>query len=90
MKKITTLLCGIAMAAALAAPVYAGGKSTTGASTTAPASVLAVLQHYIGSRVVGAELGADGRYLVTLSNGAQVPLLSRTVAALVSAYGRRS
>lgn len=90
MKKISTLLCGVAMAAALAAPVHAGGKSTTGSSTTAPASVLAALQHYVSSKVVGAELGADGLYVVTFSNGQQARIRSRSIAFLVSLYGERS
>lgn len=90
MKKITTLLCGAALAAALAAPVHAGGQSTTGSSTTAPASVLAALQRFVSSNVVGAELGTDGWYVVTFGNGQQTRIKSRSIAFLVSLYGERS
>ena len=86
MKKITTLLCGVAMAAALAAPVHAGGKSTTGSSATVPASVLAALQVYFNGAVVGAELGADGDYVVTLRDGRSFSIASGFVAHLVSAF----
>ena len=60
MKKITTLLCGVAMAAALAAPVHAGGKSTTGSSTTPnPAAIVGVYYDRItGMRL---EVRADGQ-----------------------------
>ena len=41
MKKITTLICGVAMAAALSTPVHAGGKSTSGSATTMPPAAAA-------------------------------------------------
>ena len=60
MKKITTLLCGVAMAAALAAPVHAGGQSTTGSSATPnPAAIVGVYHNRVtGMRL---EVRADGQ-----------------------------
>ncbi|WP_105516127.1 hypothetical protein [Defluviimonas denitrificans] len=60
MKKITTLLCGIAMAAALSTPVHAGGQSTTGSSATPnPAAIVGVYYERVsGMRL---EVRADGQ-----------------------------
>lgn len=83
MKKITTLLCGIAMAAALSTPVHAGGQSTTGSSATVPASVLAALNNYFDGRVSNVEIAPNGEYTVTDKNGNQVSVASQFVALLL-------
>lgn len=86
MKKITTLLCGVAMAAALAAPVHAGGKSTTGSSTTVPASVVAALNYYFNDRVSNVEIMPNGHYIVTDEHGIQMEVHSQFVALLLSSF----
>jgi len=98
MKKITTLLCGAAMAAALAAPVHAGGKSTTGSATTVPASVLVAVKKYLddnngfglqyiqGQGVVSVEKVDSSAFKITLANGVQFELLSTSLASLILSY----
>jgi hypothetical protein len=94
MKKITTLLCGIAMAAALSTPVHAGGQSTTGSSATVPASVLAAVNSDltdIGRKRVGqfvsGTINANGEYVLTGSTGRVFTLKSNFIAQLVAKYG---
>jgi hypothetical protein len=52
MKKITTLLCGIALAGSLASPSLAGGKSTTGSATTIPSAAYAGAQSKVRMKFV--------------------------------------
>ena len=79
MKKITTLLCGIAMAAALSTPVHAGGQSTTGSSTSAPGCVVA--SSFGGSGSSGAAGGNGGivRSVVGSYAGAALPAPSMII-----------
>ena len=90
MKKITTLLCGVAMAAALAAPVHAGGKSTTGASTTPnPAAIVGVYYNRVtGMRL---EVRADGQGDLYGRSGRRIgagALSSSFVARIIGAFER--
>ena len=94
MKKITTLLCGVAMAATLAAPVHAGGKSTTGSSTTVPASVLAAVNSDLTGigrkrfgQFVSGTVNANGEYVLTGSTGQVLTLQSNLIARIVALYG---
>ncbi|MEZ5770434.1 MAG: hypothetical protein R3D46_15695 [Defluviimonas denitrificans] len=101
MKKITTLLCGIAMAAALSTPVHAGGQSTTGSSATVPASVLAAAQRLTQSRSYFAEdprfktavkvetymMGSQESIKVTYASGDSIIFTSHTIAYLLANYG---
>ena len=90
MKKITTLLCGVAMAAALAAPAHAGGKSTTGASTTPnPAAIVGVYHNRVtGMRL---EVRADGQGDLYSSSGRRIgsgAVSSSHVARLIGMFER--
>ncbi len=90
MKKITTLLCGIAMAAALAAPVYAGGKSTTGSATTPnPAAIVGVYHNRVtGMRL---EVRADGQGDLYSRSGRRIgvgAVSSSYVAQLIGMFER--
>lgn len=90
MKKITTLLCGVAMAAALAAPVHAGGKSTTGASTTPnPAAIVGVYYNRVtGMRL---EVRADGQGDLYSRSGQRIgagAVSSSYVAGLIGMFER--
>ena len=94
MKKITTLLCGVAMAAALSTPVHAGGQSTTGSSATVPASVLAAVNSHLSDggrerfgQFVSGTINADGNYVLTGSTGLVYTVTSSLVYYLVAQYG---
>jgi hypothetical protein len=58
MSYITKTICGAAMAAMLATPIYAGGKTISGAATTVPSAVQ--VGAYNSNEKVGVGVGSTG------------------------------